>query len=241
MICTSSYLKAKGYNYDLINRYKSSKWIEAVGRGAYKLQQDRIEWYGALHAMQKQLGFKIHAGGKTALEIKGYAHYLPATMKKLFLFGRENEKLPQWFKENDWGIAVNYVTTNLFPATRDDTFSDFQHNDFTIFVSSPERAAMEMSYHVPAHHGFDEAMRIMENLATLRPDIVQRLLEGCNSVKVKRLFMFMAEKSNYDWINHIDKTKINFGSGKRVIVKNGLLDKKYHITVPAESNIRVFK
>jgi hypothetical protein len=235
-VWTASHLKAKGYNYDLINRYKSSQWIEAVGRGAYKLQHDKIEWFGALYAMQTQLGLKIHAGGKTALELKGYAHYLPANTKKVFLFGQENEKLPQWFKENNWEVAVHYVATNLFPTTLDDTFSDYQHRDFTIFISSIERGAMEMLYHVPAQQGFDEAMLIMENLATLRPDIVQRLLEGCNSVKVKRLFMFMAEKNNHGWVNQIDMTKINFGSGKRVIVKNGLFDKKYNITVPAESD-----
>ena len=72
----------------------------------------------------------------------------------------------------------------------------------------------------------------MEGLTTLRPKLVQRLLEECKSVKVRRLFLFMAESSNHDWVKELNVEKIDLGSGKRVIVKNGVLDKKYKITVP---------
>ena len=34
----------------------------------------------------------------------------------------------------------------------------------------------------------------MENFVSLRSEIVQRLLVTCRSIKVKRLFMYMAEK-----------------------------------------------
>ena len=38
--------------------------------------------------------------------------------------------------------------------------------------------------------------------------------------------------SNHAWVNKIDLTKVNFGKGKRVVVKGGILDSKYQITVP---------
>jgi len=101
-------------------------------------------------------------------------------------------------------------------------------------ISSPELAAMEMLYLIPNEQSFDEALKITEGLTTLRPQLVQSLLEECNSVKVKRLFLFMAEKSQHTWFKELNLTKLNLGSGKRMIIQNGVLDKKYHITVPRE-------
>ncbi|HCY75809.1 MAG TPA: hypothetical protein DHV28_07790 [Ignavibacteriales bacterium] len=59
----------------------------------------------------------------------------------------------------------------------------------------------------------------MERLTTLRPKLVQSLLEECNSVKVKRLFRFLAEKLEHNWFKELQLENINLGSGERVIVK----------------------
>jgi hypothetical protein len=89
-----------------------------------------------------------------------------------------------------------------------------------------------MLHLVPKRQSFDEAVKIMEGLTTLRPKLVQELLEKCNSVKVKRLLLFITEKNDHLWMGELDLTKINLGAGKRVIVQDGFLDKKYQITVP---------
>ena len=81
---------------------------------------------------------------------------------------------------------------------------------------------MEMLSLIPKGQSFDEALRITEGLTTLRSQLVQNLLEECNSVKVKRLFLFMAEKHEHQWFNELNLEKINLGSGKRVIVEDGL-------------------
>ncbi|MDW7680716.1 MAG: AbiEi antitoxin N-terminal domain-containing protein, partial [bacterium] len=60
----------------LIHSYKSSGWLESIGYGAYKLAGNNIDWYGALFALQNQLRFSTHPGGKTALQLQGYAHHL---------------------------------------------------------------------------------------------------------------------------------------------------------------------
>lgn len=91
---------------------------------------------------------------------------------------------------------------------------------------------MEVLYLVPKEESFEEAGLLMEDLATLRPDMLQRLLEQCRSVKVKRLFLYLAEQSNHSWLEKLDKAGINLGKGKRVVVKGGRLDAKYNITVP---------
>ena len=95
---------------------------------------------------------------------------------------------------------------------------------------------MEMLYHVPTKVSFEEAALITENLVSLRPRLVQDLLENCNSIKVKRLFMYLVEKHEHPWVSKVDLSNVYFGEGKRSIVKNGKLDKKYNITVPLEIN-----
>jgi len=66
----------------------------------------------------------------------------------------------------------------------------------------------------------------------LRADVVQSLLEQCASVKVKRLFLHLAEKHNHAWFKSLDLAKVSLGSGKRMLVPGGRLDPKYLITVP---------
>jgi hypothetical protein len=122
--------------------------------------------------------------------------------------------------------------SSLFPDNLQDSYVNFPLGAFKIRISSPERAAMEMLYHVPAKQGFDEAARIMESLLTLRPVLVQKLLEACTSIKVKRLFLYMAQAASLPFVAKLDLTKVNLGKGDRTVVKGGRLDPKYRITVP---------
>jgi hypothetical protein len=93
---------------------------------------------------------------------------------------------------------------------------------------------MEMLYLVPKFYTFDEAYLIMEGLTTLRSDLLQNFLEKCRSVKVKRMFLYMAERNDHQWFADLDIKKIDLGRGKRAIVENGRLNSKYSITVPKE-------
>ena len=236
-VYTASYLKRLGYNYDLIRFYKMRHWIESINNGAYKLYNDTIEWYGGVYALQTQLGLNIHIGGKTALTLKGYSHYISEKIPKSFLYGNRGTKLPMWFKKYNWDSKIRFVTTNLFLKSLTDSYSEYNHRDFYVRISAPERAAMEMLYHVPNEQGFDEAQKILENLFSLRSSLVQKLLENCNSIKVKRLFLYLAGKQSFTWINDLDLSKVDLGKGERFIVANGVLDKKYKITVPKEAKI----
>jgi hypothetical protein len=91
---------------------------------------------------------------------------------------------------------------------------------------------MEMLHLVQGKVGFDEAFLIMENLATLRSEMVQRLMVLCRSIKVKRLFMLMAEKHGHSWVSELDVSRLDLGKGKGMIIPKGHFDTKYRITVP---------
>lgn len=231
VVYTQTYLTRLGYNHDLVKSYRRSGWIESLGTGAYKLSGDTIDWLGALYALQKQKKLAVHVGGRTALELKGYAHYARHGRNKCFLFGQSNTALPKWFLNYNWNVELVFKATNLFPPFIKDSLIEFPHKEITVIISAPERAVLEMLYYIPAKQGFDEAYHILEGLLSLRPQLVQKLLEKCNSVKVKRLFLYMAEKAELPLLKQLNLKKINLGNGKRVIVPNGKLNKKYQITV----------
>lgn len=228
-IKTVKELNELGYTSQLLKTYSNSKWIELYGRGIYKLYGDKVTWEGILHGMQRKSKTTLHAGGKTALMLKGYSHYLHQGKNKIHLFSDSTENFNTWLKKNDQLVLKR---NEVFDYDNHDYFTNYNAGGFEIKISSPELAIMEMLYLVPLEQSFDEAIKIMEGLATLRSNVCQRLLETNNSFKVKRLFLFMAEKSRHSWFRELDLEKINLGSGKRKIVKNGTLDKKYNITVP---------
>lgn len=168
------------------------------------------------------------------MERKGYAHYLPARQKRVFLYGPRGLALPAWFKGDRFGVEFVVTRTNLFPAALRERFTEFTEKDFSVRISAPELAMLEMLHLVPHKVGFDEAWLVMGNLATLRPEVVQGLLEACRSVKVKRLFLYMAENQELPWLTKVDLSKVDLGKGKRMVVPKGRYDAKYRITVPLD-------
>lgn len=93
---------------------------------------------------------------------------------------------------------------------------------------------MECLYLTPKDQSLVEAYEIMEGLVNLRPKMVQNLLEGCNSIKVKRLFLYMAEKAGHKWLQFVDRKKVSLGQGDRSIVPNGVYVSKHRISIPKE-------
>ena len=148
------------------------------------------------------------------------------------LFASPGTRLPAWFRQYDWGVAPRYTTTTLFADNPNTGLTEKERASYAITISAPERAIMEVLYLVPKEESFEEAALLMEGLTTLRPRLVQSLLEQCRSVKVKRLFMVLAEACNHAWVKKLDLSSVDFGKGKRMIVKGGRLDAKYNITVP---------
>ena len=234
VVLLTSYLKEKGYPKDLLKKYSNSNWLESLGYGAYKLSGDAVEWNGAINALQQQKQSYIHPGGKTALELKGYAHFLVLGNTRVELFSGIKKSLPKWFQNQTWMKNINHFSTKLFHYNDGEMFIQYEIKNISLKISSPELAILEMLFLVPKIHSFDETNLIMESLTTLRGDLLQTLLEKCNSVKVKRMFLFLAERHKHSWFEELNQTKIYLGSGKREIVKEGRLNKKYNITVPKE-------
>ena len=232
MVATSTWLKEFGISRQLVQKYKQSGWISPIGRGAYKRTNEQVSVYGAVYALQKQCKFAVHIGATSALDQHGVSHYLRMNERTLFLFSDHQEKLPAWFRKYQWSEKPNHVTTNFLPRTVGIT--ELEIDGFELKVSSTERAILEALYLTPKQLDLVEVYQIIEGLQTLRPSLVQELLENCKSIKVKRLFLYMAEKANLPVLKHLKMVKIHVGSGDRTIVAEGAYVSKYGLTLPEE-------
>ena len=228
----SVWLEKEAVSRQLQQHYQKSGWFESLGHGAFQRVGDSVDWLGALYALQKQAGLSIHAGGRTALGLLGQAHYLELNAQTVQLFAPRKTTLPPWFRNHDWGVKPELHHTNFLPASTG--LVDVEHKLFTVRASGAARAVMECLYLAPEKFDLVEAYQIMEGMGTLRPTVVQQLLEQCTSVKVKRLFLYMAEKAGHAWVKHLDLPKVDLGSGKRSFTPGGVYVSKHQITVPQE-------
>jgi hypothetical protein len=232
-VAVHPWLQAHGVSRKLAEQYRRRGWIDAIGRGAFVRRGDNVEWPGAVYALQKEAGKRVHPGGRTALELHGLAHFLHLSARApVYLYGVPGERLPTWFRMHDWKHPVRYSATGLFSRELGLTSRSF--GDFGIDVASPERAVLEYLDGFPEDASFEEAREVVEALGTPRPEALQSLLEACTSVKVKRMFLFLADQAKHPWRSKLKDKRIKLGRGKRSLVPQGRFDSRYLITVPAE-------
>ena len=236
----SHWLAEQGYSRQLVRKYVQGKWLKPLGHGVYARPHSNISGAGVVLGLQRLAKLAFHVGGVSALNRQGYAQYLPlAGEKVLHMWGRG--KVPAWVKAMAWPEILQFHTAQLFDAAVNDVgvvAVPSSIRDWPLQVASPERAIMEGLHTVSDNESsFIHAAELFEGLTSLRPEVVNALLQHCRSVKVKRLFLFMAAKYHYPWVERITTGKVKLGSGKRVIVKGGKLDKQYLITVPEQFGV----
>jgi hypothetical protein len=238
-VCLASWLEKQGISRDLQQYYCKSGWLKSVGRGAFIRPEDKVDWRGGLYAIQEQANLPVHVGGITALSMQGAAQYIRIGREKIYLFSPLGVALPAWFKNHDWEVDIEHVRTGFLP--KDMGIGEMMRSGLSSnsgFVankcSDSERAILECLYLAPDKLGLVEIYQVMEGLVNLRPKSIQQLLESCTSVKVKRLFLYMAEKAGHQWLQFVDQSKIDLGRGDRSIVSNGVYVASHHISIPKE-------
>jgi len=227
---TQRWLDSRGIYRQLADRYVRSGWLERLGAGAYRRAGDVVDWRGAVFALQVHDKLNIHPGGRTALELLGYEHFIQAR-QVVWLFGPPYTRLPSWFSRHDWQVDVRYRTTSLFS---DSTLglTEKELDRVPVRLSTSERAMLEVLNDVPRATTVSHASALMRGLTTARPALVQKLLEACSSVKAKRLFLLLAEHEGHQWTSKLKREAFNLGRGKRVLGDGGHYYSSYQLSLP---------
>lgn len=236
-VVPSQWLQHQGYSKQLIYKYVRNGWLLRVDPGAYYRPGAEVSWQGAVASWQKTASSSWHVGGETALNLQGHAHYLRLG-GEVFVHLYGHGAVPAWIKGLLLEAELVFHGRRLF-ANDDKNRADLgliswpsPVRKWPLTVSEPERALLEMMLEVHDELSFTHAAELMQGLPTLRPELVLKLLKACTHIKVKRLFLFLADYYQHPWLDKVDVEQIDVGSGKRSIVQGGKLDMTYFITVP---------
>ncbi len=236
LVVDRAWLAERGFKRPLVDYYLRSGALMPVARGAYRRPGPPLKWEHVVYSLQ-ELGHAVHVGGRSALEFQGFAHYLSIQgMKQIHLYGVD--KLPGWVNKLEAPYRLCLHKPQLFEKAVAESVPDvviakpFGHWDWPLRYATPELALLEMASEVKQASDFEVLDKLFESATSLRPKLIMSLLNACHQIKAKRLFLWFANRHDFAWFKHLDVKMLNLGSGKRVIVKGGALDKKYQITVP---------
>src|SRR5262249_30267380 len=103
-------------------KYVANGWLETPARGVYRrpaTQQGEVraaagsEWESAVYSLQTLNEHPVYVGGRTALELQGFGHYVSGW--------RTNEvqlytpaPLPKWSSQLDLGVHISVHRRSLF-------------------------------------------------------------------------------------------------------------------------------
>jgi Transcriptional regulator, AbiEi antitoxin, Type IV TA system/Transcriptional regulator, AbiEi antitoxin N-terminal domain len=263
LVIDAAWLEKHGYSRSLRSKYTASGWLDQLAHGVYRREpaplpasnDETLRWQHVVISLQTLYECGLSVGGRTALELQGFSHYLSAgKLQEIHIYG--SEPPPGWVRRLDLGARIvfhnaktlfrNGLTTRpTAKSAIDDRVELTQsglirqpwgHWDWPLTLSLPERAILELLDEIPQRETFHQADMLMEGLRNLSPRRLHQLLVDCRSVKVKRLFLWFAERHNHAWLKQLDRTDIDLGHGKRMLVRGGRLDPKYNITVPENLN-----
>jgi len=251
LLVDAAWLSQHGYSTGLRSQYVAAGWLHQPARRVYQRPRGPLGWQQVVVSLQTLLARDLVVGGRTALELHGFAHYLQQHATSVHLHGPEQP--PTWLQ--DLKMDARFVYRNDARLFRKQRVSTAPHRldaeagphpgrpdsivaqpwgpwRWPLMLSAPERAVLELLDELPDKESFHQADMLMEGLSTLGPARLQTLLADCRSVKVKRLFFFFADRHQHAWLKRLDKSAIDLGSGKRMLVKGGRFDAKHLITVP---------
>lgn len=253
-LVTSKWLREQGVSRPYKDFLLREGRLLSVAHGVYRKPGPPLKWQAIVYSLQL-MGYDLWVGGLSSLELQGVGHYLNVSGKAdVRLYG--NDKMPKWVSEVCPSARFFHHRDALFKGSKDlkaveeslkrgankDDVTQMTgiHSipwgnwDWSIALSTRERAILETMDDLPNGMSFEDVDMLMQGMVNLSPSRVQRLLEDCQNIKVKRLFLWFAERHNHAWYKKLKADQISLGSGKRMLTKGGKLNHKYQITVPRE-------
>lgn len=243
----SAWLSARGYSRSLLGHYVQRGWLHSPARGVFHRPGSRPSWQMVVFSLQQLAGLPLHVGGRHALSLHGQDHYLAMGPAAVTLYGPA--RLPGWV--NHLGLPESFTVRSdarlglapLAPNLLDDQDTLRQAGldsvpgdrpDAPLVVALPERAILELLLEVPHTASTAQADAILQGMSRLRPALVSALLRRCTSVKVKRLFLALAERHGHAWFAHLDLDAVDLGAGNRVLGTGERMHPKYRISLPKD-------
>ena len=245
-LVTRRWLLSRGVTRHLADNWVKRGRLVVLRPGVYANPNSSLSWKSVVSSLQR-MGSDLIVGGLTSLEVQGHNHFVPlARQYRVNLFGRD--PLPGWINRLDVSArfhrrGITWLRADSSQPDSSDTFG--MHFPFVVLlhqdkrlgklrVSTPERAFFEVLSDVPNGFSFEHAELLLNGLPDLIPRRLNALLDRTRSVKIKRLFFWLAKRQGHGWLKYVPEENIDLGSGKRHLVPGGHLNREYLITVPKD-------
>jgi hypothetical protein len=243
MLATKKWLAEQGLSAHALDNAVKTETLLLLATGVYSQYSRSVSWEGVTASMQRmeKHGSENVApvvGGLSALGLSGLSQYLSlGNTPHIHLYVQG--KLPTWLARLSLPMKFEgHSTSKLWPESvlQDKAFikeHEWEGELPPVYFSCPEKAILELLMDLPDTVTFEHANELMQGLVNLSPRKLDVLLKACKSVKVKRLFFWLAKGQDYPWFSKLNVVDYDLGSGKRVVAKGGKLDADYLITVPS--------
>lgn len=229
-----AWLKERGFNRPRVDYALRAGKLVAPSHGIYRRPGPPLKWEHVVFSLN-EMGYPVHVGGRSALELQGLSHYLPlGDTLRIGLYS--TKKVPAWI--------LNFTESFMFEIHNKKLFETFPEAglvtrpfgswDWPVPYSTPELALLELLADVKDAADFSIADKFFESAVNLRPGLLYELLTSCKQIKAKRLFLWFSDRHNHAWSNELETKGISLGRGKRMLIKHGAFDVIYQITVPIQ-------
>ncbi|MGL4861384.1 MAG: type IV toxin-antitoxin system AbiEi family antitoxin domain-containing protein [Enterobacteriaceae bacterium] len=244
MVATKQWLLSQGLGLHFVDNAVRSNTLLSLSPGVFTVLDTRVNWQGIVASLQRMSLQPVHVGGLTALGMAGLAHYLPQSSPRHIKLYCANP-LPRWLSRLPpetaftWPVFSWHSTRRLWPDEIMSGTAFIREDEWReglppVQFSCPEKALLEVISDIPELISFEHADQLMQGGHNLSPRKLDTLLKSCRSVKVKRLFLWLAARHHHAWFNHLKPDSYHLGTGKRVVAHQGRLDNTWQITVPKE-------
>lgn len=244
-LAPSAWLQPQGYDRRLLAHYVKQGWLVSPAHGVFQRAGSTPSWQTAVYSLQHLAKLPLHVGGAHAITQHGMDHYLRMGAARVTLYGPA--RLPAWvnalglretfLRRSDAKLGFAPLSSTLLasPKAQREVGLETRPGDrpgCPLVVSMPERAIFELLLEATSNAAVASADSILQGMARLRPELLNHLLRECASVKVKRLFLALAERHDHAWHKHLDLTGVDLGKGNRVLDSGGRLHPIYRISLP---------
>jgi hypothetical protein len=205
-------LRELGITSAKASRYVKHGYLVRLGQGFFALPNDELTATDTVAVVSRSVP-GLHVGGKTALAWRNIYHNVPAGQEMLTLWGNRGHRVPSWFAKY---FLFKYTSNRVFSDDLPERFavSVLPHTPGGAWVSSRERALLEMLDGIGTSQGMEEAQNLIEQLRSIRIDVLRTLLTHCIRVKVVRLCVQWAVDLKLNWAGDIVEFADKCGHGR---------------------------
>lgn len=234
----TDWMTGNGFGRECLPVFLGGGWLEGLDSNVYRRPSEGnrpgvVGWKICLLSLQHVMGREVHIGGATALAMIAFADqkFLDPKVGK-FAY---SDSFPSWLERLPLDTSLETRARNLLDdpvlGVRKLSMKQWLPWDWTIRVSTPERAILEALDEFPNGHNIPLLDGMFRGLSVLHSELMVELLRNCRKYEVKKLFFAFGDKYDHAWRKAIDPAEFDLGTRDLAIMQDEYMQPHHNIAV----------